>query len=48
MKIRKTQIYGFIGSVFALCAIALFAGCVATAMGMNVPYLSDFLHSLGM
>lgn len=45
---RKTQIRAFIGTVFAIVVLIVFAAIAASAMGMDIPILRNISSALGM
>jgi len=45
---RKTQIRAFIGAVFAIVILVVFAAIAASAMGKDVPILRVISRALGM
>ncbi len=45
---RKTQIRAFIGTVFAIAVLVVFAAIAASAMGKDIPILRNISGALGM
>jgi ABC-type phosphate/phosphonate transport system permease subunit len=45
---RKTQIRAFIGTVFAIVVLIVFAAIAASAMGKDIPILRDISRAIGM
>jgi hypothetical protein len=45
---RKTRIRAFIGAVFAIVVLIVFAAIAAKAMGKDIPILRDISRAIGM
>jgi hypothetical protein len=46
--VRMTKVRGFIGVVFAIAVLVLFAAFVAPQMGWDIPVLNSIAKALGM
>ena len=46
--LRWTQIRAFIGAIFAIAVLILFAAIAAGLFGWNVPVLSDIANAIGI
>lgn len=45
---RKTQIRAFLGAVFAIIVLVVFAAIAAALFGMDIPVLRDISGAIGI